>query len=156
MKKIISFLTFLAGVLVLANCKMDPILVDTRPQSVIDDSLIQNYLVKQKLTATKHSSGLYYIIKTEGNGTNPTINNTVSVTYQGYLLNGSKFDGTTTSPISFPLRNLIKGWQIGIPLIKKGGDIKLLLPSDLAYGPSGSGPIGPNEVLIFDIQLVSF
>lgn len=155
MTKTILLLSVIA-LFISIGCHKDAVPVDTRPQSVIDDSLIQNYLVKQKLTATKHSSGLYYIIKTEGSGTNPTINNTVSVNYQGYFLNGSKFDGTTSSPISFPLRSLIKGWQIGIPLIKKGGDIKLLLPSELAYGPTGSGSIGPNQVLIFDIQLVSF
>ena len=150
-----SFITFIfLTTMIIVSCKKDPILVDPRPQPVIDDSLIKNYIVKNNLTVIKHSSGLYYLIKTEGTGANPAASATVTVNYKGYLLNGNKFDGNDN--ITFPLSNLIQGWKIGIPLIKKGGDIKLLLPSALAYGPSGSGPIGPNEVLVFDIQLINF
>ncbi|MEP7323587.1 MAG: FKBP-type peptidyl-prolyl cis-trans isomerase [Saprospiraceae bacterium] len=155
---IFKLLFFSFFILIISNGCLkneDPIPIDPRPQSVIDDSLIQNYLVKNSLTAIKHSSGLYYIIKTEGTGINPSLSNQVTVHYKGYLLTGSQFDGTTTTPVTFRLGGLIQGWQIGIPLIKKGGDIKLLLPSDLAYGQTGSGSIGPNQVLIFDIQLVN-
>jgi FKBP-type peptidyl-prolyl cis-trans isomerase FkpA len=70
------------------------------------------------------------------------------------LLNGTVFDGTTTQPISFKLGQVISGWQIGIPLIQKGGKIRLLIPSGLAYGPDGQGPIPGNAVLDFDIELL--
>ena len=148
MKKIIYSLAFFAIIIHFHCTKED--------QSVTDDKIIQEYIKKNNLTAIKHESGLYYVIKTEGTGPNPTLASKVTVHYKGYLTNGTQFDGTTANPISFQLSGLITGWQIGIPLIKKGGDIKLILPSVLAYGARGSGSIGPNEVLIFDIQLISF
>jgi FKBP-type peptidyl-prolyl cis-trans isomerase FkpA len=148
MKGLIFLITIFV-VLSNAQCKKED-------QGEKDDKIIQDYIAKNNLIAIKHSSGLYYVIKTEGAGNNPTINNTVTVNYKGFLTDGTLFDGTTTKPATFPLSNLIPGWQIGIPLIKKGGEIKLLLPSALAYGTRGSGSIGPNQVLIFDIQLVSF
>ncbi|MBP6796054.1 MAG: FKBP-type peptidyl-prolyl cis-trans isomerase [Saprospiraceae bacterium] len=126
-------------------------------QSEEDEDIILDYISKNKLTAIRHNSGIYYIIKTEGTGNNPTINNTVTVHYKGYLTNGNQFDGTTTNPATFPLYNLIQGWQIGIPLIKKGGEIKLIIPSSLGYGSnSPSNAIPSNSVLVFDIQLVDF
>jgi FKBP-type peptidyl-prolyl cis-trans isomerase FkpA len=148
MKKLIYLFAF-SAILFNVRCSKED-------QAVSDDKTIQEYIKKNNITAIKHSSGLYYVIKTEGTGPNPTLASKVTVHYKGYLTNGNQFDGTTTTPISFQLSGLIAGWQIGIPLIKKGGDIKLILPSALAYGPSGSGSIGPNEVLIFDIQLISF
>lgn len=126
-------------------------------QAEEDEDTIQDYISKNKLNTTKHNSGIYYIIKTDGTGSNPTINNTVTVHYKGYLTNGNQFDGTTTAPATFPLFNLIPGWQIGIPLIKKGGEIKLIIPSALGYGSNPpSSAIPSNSVLVFDIQLVDF
>ncbi|MEP7269366.1 MAG: FKBP-type peptidyl-prolyl cis-trans isomerase [Saprospiraceae bacterium] len=119
-----------------------------------DNDIIQEYITKNKVDATKHSSGLYYVIKTPGTGVNPTAQNTVTVHYKGYFTDGTVFDGTTGTPVSFILGGLIPGWVIGIPLIKKGGEIQLILPSSLAYGPRGQGGIPPNTVLIFDITLV--
>ena len=127
-----------------------------KDQLAKDDDIIQDYIQQKNLTMVKHSSGLYYTINKEGTGANPTLSNTVTVHYKGFLTDGSQFDGTTSAPATFPLGNLIAGWQIGIPLIKKGGDIKLLIPSSLAYGTRGSGPIPGNTVLVFDIQLVDF
>lgn len=104
------------------------------------------------------SGGFYYEILATGAGTvTPGICSSVSVKYAGYLTNGTKF----TSPaeentgVTFVLGGLIAGWQRGIPLIKAGGKIKLILPPSLAYGSTGSGPIPPNSILIFVIDLVS-
>jgi FKBP-type peptidyl-prolyl cis-trans isomerase FkpA len=69
-------------------------------------------------------------------------------------LDGTVFDQTTTQPLNFPLGNVIVGWQIGVPLIKKGGKIRLLIPSGYGYGQGGSGKIPSNAVLDFDIELV--
>ena len=121
-----------------------------------DDEIIQDYLKANNLTATKHSTGLYYIIKASGTGDFPKGTDSVTVHYKGYLTNGQQFDGTTTTPRTFLLAGLIPAWQIGIPLIAKGGDIKLLTPSHLGYGTSAVGPIPANSVLVFDIQLVNF
>jgi FKBP-type peptidyl-prolyl cis-trans isomerase len=72
------------------------------------------------------------------------------MTYTGTLLNGTKFDAGT---ISYPLSQLIVGWQIAVPLIGKGGRIKVVLPSSLGYGAQTTGPIPANSPLYFDITL---
>lgn len=75
----------------------------------------------------------------------------------GKLLKNEKiFDQTTGSPVSFPLQNLIEGWQEGIPKLKKGGKGTFFIPSALGYGPYGSGDIPANAPLIFEIELVNF
>jgi len=120
-----------------------------------DDDAIRDYLKANNLTATKHATGLYYIIKVEGTGDYPKGTDSVTVHYKGFLIDGQQFDGTSSTPRTFLLNALIPAWQIGIPLIKKGGDIKLFVPSSLGYGSTSVGPIPANSVLLFDIQLVN-
>lgn len=106
------------------------------------------------INATKHSSGLYYEIVSPGNGATPSPTSKVFVTYTGKLLDGRTFDSQTdASKTGWVLNTLIPGWQIGLPLIQKGGAIKLLIPSALGYA-CGGAPLPPNSVLYFDIQLV--
>jgi len=124
-------------------------------QAEEDDDSIQEYLQSKGLTATRHPTGLYYNIINEGTGDAPKGTDSVVVHYKGALINGQQFDGTTTTPRTFLLGVLIPAWQIGIPLIKKGGDIRLYSPSALGYGSSAVGPIPPNSVLVFEIQLVN-
>lgn len=118
-----------------------------------EQTVIVDYASSHGINATAHSSGLYYEVTNPGTGASPTISSSVSVTYTGKLLDGTIFDQTTTAS-QFPLSGLIAGWQIGIPLIKKGGSIKLITPSSLAYGCEGRGPIPGNAVLYFEITLV--
>jgi FKBP-type peptidyl-prolyl cis-trans isomerase len=100
--------------------------------------------------------GFYFKINTTGANTDhPTICSNVVVKYKGTLTNGTKFDENTTG-ISFPLSNLIIGWQEGIPLISIGGKITLYLPPSLGYGAVAQQNIPANSILIFDIELVSF
>jgi FKBP-type peptidyl-prolyl cis-trans isomerase len=87
-----------------------------------------------------------------GLGAQPTLTNTVSTVYTGKLLNNTQFDASA-NPVSFLLSGVIKGWQIAIPLIKKGGRIKMVIPSSLAYGCNGSGSIAPNSPLYFEVTL---
>ena len=137
--------------LVLGSCKK----FDAGEQANIDDSTILKFISDKNIVAQKHSSGIYYQILSSGSGNISFTNNTtVSTKYTGRLLNGTVFDATTTQPISFKLGQVISGWQIGIPLIQKGGKIRLLIPSGLAYGPDGQGPIPGNAVLDFDIELL--
>ncbi|MBC7774819.1 MAG: FKBP-type peptidyl-prolyl cis-trans isomerase [Phycisphaerae bacterium] len=122
-----------------------------------DIEKIENYLADHNLTAQSTASGLHYIITTEGTGGHPASNSTVTVNYIGKLLKNEKvFDQTTGTPNTFPLANLIVGWQEGIPLLKKGGKGTFFIPSALGYGPSGSGDIPANAPLIFEIELVNF
>lgn len=127
-----------------------------KKQAKEDETIIKDYIAKHKLNAQKTEEGIYYIIEKTGTPPHPTINSTVEVEYKGTFLDGSIFDETDAGkPISFPLRNVIKGWQIGIPLFQVGGEGILIIPSAYAYGPSGSGGIPANEVLRFDIKLYS-
>jgi FKBP-type peptidyl-prolyl cis-trans isomerase len=149
--KLVLFLV--AGMMMMSACKKDD---DTaEKQAEIDEQIIVDYLAANNIEATQHESGMYYVIHNEGTGENPTINSTVEVFYEGFLTNGNVFDKTTTSPVSFPLRNLIQGWQIGIPLLKEGGSATFYIPSALGYGTQGSSSIPANSVIIFDIDLVS-
>jgi FKBP-type peptidyl-prolyl cis-trans isomerase FkpA len=147
--KSLIFLGIIA--LMISSCKKD------EDQAEIDDQIIQSYLKEHNLDAEKHASGLYYIINKEGTGEHPTLNSTVEVLYKGYLTDGTVFDETqNNAPVSFPLRSLIPGWQIGIPLMRPGGEATFFIPSDLGYGNTPQGDIPANSVLIFDITLLSF
>jgi FKBP-type peptidyl-prolyl cis-trans isomerase FkpA len=122
-------------------------------QAIKDDSLIRVYIKTNHINAVKHASGLYYQIVKEGTGANATANSTVNVTYEGRLMSGMVFDHSV-NPISFGLKDVISGWTLGIPLVKAGGEILLIIPSHLGYGPGGSGPIPENAVLVFDINVL--
>lgn len=122
-----------------------------------NEQTIIEYLEDNNLTAEQTPSGLYYIINNPGSADRPSINSTVEVIYKGYFVDGVEFDATPSGQTSvFPLANVIAGWQEGIQLFGKGGSGVLLIPSSQAYGTSGSGSIGPNEVIIFDINLIDF
>jgi FKBP-type peptidyl-prolyl cis-trans isomerase len=110
------------------------------------------YCTANNITYTEHASGILYEIMSPGLTTQPTIANTVSVVYTGKLLNGNQFDASA-NPVRLALSGVIKGWQIGIPLIKKGGRIKMVIPSSLAYGCTGQGSIAPNSPLYFEVSL---
>jgi len=115
---------------------------------------LQNYVTTNRPTAVLHPGGFYYELITPGTGTvTPQICSDVRVTYAGYLTNGSKFDEELTG-ITFRLGQLIPGWQRGIPLIKKGGSINLILPPSLGYGNAAVGTIPANSILVFSIQLL--
>jgi len=105
----------------------------------------------------KDNTGLYYQIISQGYGsTAPGIGSTISVTYTGTRLDGVVFDSTGATARSFALSNLIPAWQIGMPKIKAGGHIKLLVPSALGYGCLGIQNFIPsNTPIYFDITLVS-
>jgi FKBP-type peptidyl-prolyl cis-trans isomerase FkpA len=102
---------------------------------------------------TEHSSGMFYQIMDPGTGSAPAATSIVSVVYTGKHFDNTTFDASS-NPITFQLSGLIDGWKIGLPLIKKGGRIKLVLPSALAYSCGGNLPsIKANEPLFFDITL---
>jgi FKBP-type peptidyl-prolyl cis-trans isomerase FkpA len=110
------------------------------------------YCTANNITYTEHESGILYEVMSPGLGAQPTLTNTVSTVYTGKLLNGTQFDASA-NPVSFLLSGVIKGWQIGIPLIKKSGRIKLVIPSSLAYGCTGQGSIPANAPLYFEVTL---
>lgn len=127
---------------------------NTLSQAQQDENTINKYISDNHLNATATGSGLHYVISTQGTGIQPNANSTVTVQYDGLLIDGSIFDQSTAAGATFPLTGVIKGWQEGIPLFKKGGKGILLIPSALGYGSQAVGKIPANSVLIFNIQLL--
>ena len=126
-------------------------------QAIFDSNIsaIEQYLEDNMLIANSTQTGLHYIIEDEGDMTSAELCDNINIGYTGYLVNGNVFD--SSPEISFPLSNLIFGWQEGIPLFGKGGRGTLLIPSYLGYGSqSPSSAIPPNSVLIFDIIVNDF
>lgn len=101
-------------------------------------------------------SGLQYKVEKEGEGESPDVEDTVEVHYTGKLLNGEVFDSSVErgETAVFPLAGVIPGWVEGLQLMKPGAKYELFIPAELAYGPQGNGRIGPNETLIFDVELI--
>ncbi len=126
--------------------------VDSLEQLEIDKKLITS----ANTDAKNIHDGVYYTMLKEGNGRQVSVNDTVTAYYKGYLLkDGSVFDGTKDKPAIFPLKRLIMGWQIGVPLCKVGGKIKIIIPSNIGYSIRTRGAkIPPNSVLVFEIEVV--
>lgn len=128
-------------------------------QPALDDKLLQDYFVKNNLKPQKTASGLYYIIDKPGSGAPLKAGQTVTVHYTGKNMQGEVFDsneGSGKPPLDFPLgqHQVIAGWDEGVALAKKGGKIRLFIPSGLAYGPAARSPqIPANSNLIFDVTI---
>lgn len=120
-------------------------------------SAIEDYAKTHNLNGQFTSSGLYYVIETEGTGGHPPSTSTVTVEYKGTLLDGTQFDATPFGkPAEFSLDQVIQGWQEGIPKFQKGGRGKLIIPSALGYGKQAQTKIPANSVLVFDIYLIDW
>lgn len=111
---------------------------------------------KNKEGVVTLESGLQYKKLTEGKGPQPSEADTVTVHYTGSLINGEVFDSSVErgQPATFPLNGVIAGWTEGLQLMPTGSKWRLFIPADLAYGSSGNRSIGPNETLIFDVELL--
>jgi FKBP-type peptidyl-prolyl cis-trans isomerase len=145
---VIILLSFLS-----AGCVKD---TGCKPKAVkSEEPAIQAYAASKGINAVQlNNTGLYYEIMSPGSGNVPNSNSIITTNYTGELLDGTVFDAST-SPVTFPLNGVIAGWQLGIPLIKKGGSIKLIVPSSLAYGCKGIGSIPPDAILYFNIELTN-
>ncbi len=104
------------------------------------------------------ASGLQYKVLKAGSGKSPGREDTVKVHYHGTLIDGSVFDSSVDrgEPVSFPVDQVIPGWTEALQLMKEGDKWQIFIPSNLAYGESGSPPrIAPNSTLVFDVELLS-
>ncbi len=133
---------------------------------------IEAYVAEKGLDANKTESGLYYVIEEEGTGDAVTPGTTMYVNYAGYLLDGTLFDTSIESlakehnvfnpnrpyeplPVNVGMGQVIPGWDEGLLLLKQGSKGKFLIPSPLAYGENGAGgAIGPNAILVFDVEVM--
>ena len=103
-------------------------------------------------------SGMQYRVMQEGTGASPGFRDRVTVHYRGTLVDGIEFDSSYAhggQPATFPVNRVIKGWTEALQLMQEGDKWELYIPSNLAYGEQGSGEsIGPNETLIFEVELI--
>lgn len=152
MRKKVLFPCLILPLLFLAGCIKDD---SCQAKTVAsEEAAMQAYITANGITATRHSSGMYYEIVNFGSGASPTINSSVSVMYIGKLTDGTIFDQTTSATPLYSVTAFITGWQLGLPLIQEGGVIRLVIPSSLGYGCTQAGTIPPNSILYFEIGLV--
>jgi FKBP-type peptidyl-prolyl cis-trans isomerase len=158
---ILSLVLIIAGIVFLSACSKSD---KTEPQSTActfqaqyknDSSAAQRaqmiaFCNNNGITYTIHPSGILYQIITPGDSTKPNLCTSLTMTYTGKLMTGIIFDSNT---ITYALRELIVGWQIAVPLIGKGGKIKMVIPSSLAYGVEGRPGIPSNAPLYFEMSL---
>ena len=115
-----------------------------------------NLLLSEGVMET--SSGLQYrVISSVTEGVSPTLEDNVTVHYRGSLIDGTQFDSSYDrgTPATFNLSAVIPGWQEGLQLMKVGETFQLTIPAELAYGKNGPPAIGPDQLLLFDVELIS-
>jgi FKBP-type peptidyl-prolyl cis-trans isomerase len=119
------------------------------------DKFLADNKAKEGVQVT--ASGLQYKVITTGNGVKPKATDTVKVHYVGKLVNGTEFDSSRKhgdNPVEFPVNGVIPGWTEALQLMPVGSKWEVYIPSDLAYGPTGQGPIPPASTLIFEVELL--
>ena len=102
------------------------------------------------------ANGIQYKIIKKGEGAKPAATDMVKVHYRGTLIDGTEFDSSIKrgEPVEFPLNRVIPGWTTALQQMPVGSKWEIFIPSDQAYGPRGNGSIGPNETLIFEVELL--
>lgn len=153
-------------VMAFAACKKDDsTLKQAAAQAIVDDKIVTDYIATNNLNAVRvkigtnlpDTCGVWYVIGSAGSGVSLyTSSTTVTVGYTGkQLTTGTLFQSTSNYHPSFVFGQMIRGWQLGIPNIKKGGSIRLLVTSRYAYGPYPQPLLGlpANAVLDFNIEL---
>lgn len=134
---------------------------------IIDDTIIQGYLKRHKYTAADYqrtASGLYLVTLKVGTGTPVALGKQVTVKYTGKFVSAATentvfdtSDRTAAKSFTFTAgdANLIPGWTEGVLLMRQGDRKLLLIPSYLAYGPAGNGPIAPDTPILFDMEILT-
>lgn len=128
--------------------------------AAVNEKAGQDFLLEngKRVEVKTTPSGLQYEVLKEGNGAQPTAGDRVTVHYTGKLIDGTVFDSSVDrgEPATFGVTQVIPGWVEALQLMKAGAKWRLFIPSALAYGPQGAGGvIGPNQTLIFDVELIS-
>ena len=128
--------------------------------AAVNEKAGQDFLLEngKRVEVKTTTSGLQYEVLKEGDGAQPTAGDRVTVHYTGKLIDGTVFDSSVDrgEPATFGVTQVIPGWVEALQLMKAGAKWRLFIPSALAYGPQGAGGvIGPNQTLIFDVELIS-
>jgi len=152
----IKYLLLLVGLAgCFASCSKDSFDADAQFRN--DTTAIRKFITDRKIPAIKDKSGVFYQIIAPGSGSVAyTANTSITAEYEGRLLDGAVFDGTKSgTPLTFALGGVITGWQIAIPFIQPGGQIRMILPSGYGYGNSAAGAIPANSILDFTVTLTA-
>ncbi len=126
-------------------------------QAELDENILIDYAVDNRLMVQRTKTGLYYAIIKEGSGSNYTYNEKFRIHYTGYFPDGKVFDSSyqRNKPLKARVGEMIPGWNEALLLMNKGTRAKLLIPSHLAYGKEGLPGLIPSDAcLIFDIELL--
>lgn len=161
MKNLFAFTLCFTCLLILIGCGGDddkcsgPDIPRLENSQTLQNDLdaIAAYAMNNALLLEEHSSGLRYLIESEGSEDKPDLCDQVLVNYNGYFLNGEVFDA---QELYLGLNRVITGWQVGIPLFGRGGKGKLFIPSYLAYGVNPTNGFAPNTPIAFDIEVLNF
>jgi FKBP-type peptidyl-prolyl cis-trans isomerase FkpA len=124
-------------------------------KKALEPKTVADYAAKSMKNAQKTADGIYYTENSVGVGATPVDGQTVVVEYVGKFMDGKIFDQSNGQPFEVPLgqSKVIPGWELALKTMKKGGKSTFIIPSTLAYGEQGGGPIPPNTPLVFDITL---
>ena len=141
------FPILLIGIL-FANCGKDNEISGT------EQEIIEQYIASNNLNTQMTSSGLLYVIEEEGTGNQPTGDQAIVLNIKEYLLNGDLIFDSENTPFVSELSGLFTGLRESVGLLKKGGKGTFIIPSNLAFGSSGSGSIPPNTPILFELELV--
>jgi peptidylprolyl isomerase len=138
--------------LVFAACLGDTSTSANYPLVPIESTTFATSLGVNLAGSTRNPSGLYYRDIRVGTGATLAAGSAVTAKYSGALANGTVFDAGTYGPFTLGAGKVIQGWDEGLVGMKVGGSRQLIVPSSLGYGPTGSGPIPPNAVLVFTVE----
>lgn len=146
-------LLFSAFIFITCNKKNDTSCMPVSAQS--ESSAMAAYCTAHSINYTVDSNGIYYQIIDGGSGIAPNETSIITVTYTASTLDGNFTEDHTATPVTATLNQFIEGWRIAIPYIQKGGHIKMIIPSSLAYGCTGNNSIPPNSPLYYDVVLAN-
>lgn len=144
------------------NIFMNTYIQNIREKAALEAEAVEKQyfaeLVKSNDSIKELSDGIYYKVITMGEGEKPGETDIVTVHYRGTLTDGTQFDSSYDrgETIDFPLNRVIKGWGIALQQMPVGSKWVIYIPSKLAYGTQGNGPIGPNQTLIFEVEMFDF
>ncbi|MGB1121239.1 MAG: FKBP-type peptidyl-prolyl cis-trans isomerase [Saprospiraceae bacterium] len=158
--KHISIVTLFLGVLMIMACSPNSDAIFEEQATAIDEYVAaKGWTDTTEIIRNNTHTGIVFYLEEAGNGVEyPTENATVTVHYEGRLLDDSKFDSSFDrgQPSTFPLSNVISGWTWGIPKFRKGDKGYLIIPSKYAYGSQARTGIPKNSVLVFYIEMIDF
>ncbi len=163
MKLLTKFMVLAIAIVAMASCLNTEDVEEvtrTEAQERAELSIYLDTLQNRGLDIDTTALGVYYVVDSLGNGPYPVIGDTCVVKYDGFLINGVLFDSSTnhngegTYEFVLDENTFIRGWTDGMKVINEGSLVYLIIPSEFAYGASGSYPIGPYQTLIFAIEMV--